>query len=356
MSTKYSVVVIGVGKRGKHHATAFNANPSFEVTGICDLDEQRLAEAGELLGGGVETATDAASLVSSIKPDLLCFCTMPNLRLPFIRMAVDNDAKMVAFEKPLADSSTTAFEMKRIIDSSGIKAVVSHQHRYGDHYRQVKEIAAGGSLGDVHTIYASTPGWMMHMMSHMIDYIRWYNGNVEADWVMGQAAGRGKLSDNHPSPDYMAGVIQFANGVRGIVETGAGAPNIPEVAKWWGRNRIRVMGDQGFAEVLTNGGWRSVTAEGAQQGEGAMNYDKDMPPYVADMAAWLDDDTAVHPCHFESAYKGFEIMMGLCRSAAEGGQVRLPLGDAGDEIAALRRAVPDRPVILAHPDHGEEFK
>ena len=40
---------------------------------------------------------------------------------------------------------------------------------------------------------------------------------------MAQAAGDGKLGDNHPSPDYIAGFINFANGVRGVIELGAGA-------------------------------------------------------------------------------------------------------------------------------------
>jgi predicted dehydrogenase len=197
-----------------------------------------------------------------------------------IRTGVDNGVKMIAFEKPVADSTKAALEIKAMLSGTGVKTVVSHQHRYGVHYRKVKEIVASGALGKVHTIYATSPGWMMHMMTHLIDYMRWYNNNVDAEWVMAQAAGRGKLKDNHPSPDYIAGVIQFANGVRGIVETGAGAPNIPEVAKWWGRNRIRVMGDDGFAEVLTNGGWRAVTKAGATAGEGSMNYAVDMPPYV----------------------------------------------------------------------------
>ena len=37
-------------------------------------------------------------------------------------------------------------------------------------------------------------------------------------WVMAQAAGRGKFSDNHPSPDYLAGVVQFAGVPAGIVD------------------------------------------------------------------------------------------------------------------------------------------
>ena len=36
MSQKYKVIVVGMGKRGMHHATAFNANPRFQVAGLVD--------------------------------------------------------------------------------------------------------------------------------------------------------------------------------------------------------------------------------------------------------------------------------------------------------------------------------
>jgi hypothetical protein len=72
------------------------------------------------------------------------------------------------------------------------------------------------------------------------------------------------------------------------------------------------------------------------------------------MADWLDG-TRVHPCNFDSAYKGFEIMMAFCRSAAQGGQVALPLSGAMDEIEMLRRSVPERKVILAIPSSAKEY-
>jgi predicted dehydrogenase len=356
MSTKYSVVIVGMGKRGKHHSAAFKDSDRFEVTGICDIDEGRLAEAKAELGPNVETSKDAAALTKSLKPDVFCFCTMPHMREQFIKIGIDGGARLIAFEKPVADTTAAGEAVRKLIDGSGVKAVVSHQHRYGVHYAKVKEIAASGALGTIHTIYASSPGWMMHMASHLVDYMRWYNGNAEAEWVMAQAAGAGKLSDNHPSPDYIAGFVQFANGVRGVLEVGAGAPNVPEVGKWWGRNRIRVMGDQGFAEVLTNGGWRSVTAKGgAQSGDGAMNYAHDTPLYVQDMANWLDDDKKVHPCNFDSAYKGLEIMMGMCRSAVDGGQIALPLSGTRNELEDLRKKLSGSKVLLASPDHAAEY-
>jgi predicted dehydrogenase len=356
MPDKYRVMVVGMGKRGMHHAATFAANPRFEVAGICDIDAARL-EAARTKLGSPQTGTDAAKLAAALQPDVFCFCTLPGLRLPMIEAGVGSGAKLIAFEKPVALTSAEAFRMKALLDGAGVKAVVSHQHRYGVHYRQVKEIAASGALGRIHTVYGSATGWMTHMLSHLIDYARWYAGEPEAQWALAQAAGRFKFDDatRHPSPDYIAGVVQFAGNVRGVFEAGAGAPDQPEVAKWWGKNRICVQGTDGFAEVLTNGGWRAVTKSGGfQSGDGAMNYDLDMPPYVQDMADWLDGK-AVHPCNFASAYKGFEIMAAMQRSAAQGGQVALPLGAPADEQALLKAAVPERPVLVSDPVNAKEY-
>jgi predicted dehydrogenase len=343
-----------MGKRGLHHAAAFQANPRFEIAGLCDIDPARL-DAAAAKFGRPPTDADAGRLGAAVKPDVFCFCTLPGLRLPMIRAGIEAGAKLIAFEKPVALTSREAMEMKRLLDAAGVKAVVSHQHRYGLHYRKVRELAASGSLGRIHTVYGSATGWMTHMLSHLIDYARWYAGEPAAVWAMAQAAGRGKFADNHPSPDYLAGVVQFERGIRGWFEAGAGAPDQPEVAKWWGKNRIGVQGTEGFAEALTNGGWRAVSRrDGYQAGEGAMNYDADMPPYVQDMAEWLDGKAA-HPCNFASAYAGFEIMAALQRSAASGGQVALPLSGPADEQALLKTAVPDRTVLVSDPVNAREY-
>jgi len=354
MSSRYKVVVVGMGKRGMHHATAFQANPRFEVAGICDISAERLEAASAKLGVKVAGA-DAAKVAGEAKPDVFCFCTMPNVRSAMIRIGIESGARLIAFEKPVAVDSVEGFEVKRLLDSSGVKAVVSHQHRYGEHYRKVGELIASGALGRVHTVYGTATGWMMHMLSHLIDYMIWYNGGAAAEWVMAQAAGRKKFTDAHPSPDYIGGFIQFSNGVRGIVECGAGAPDVPEVDYWWRKCRIGAQGTDGFAETLTGGGWRAVTKSGACSGGGCMNYDLDMPPYIQEMADWLDDDQKVHQCNFASAWKGFEIMMALSRSAALGGQVALPLAGTANELALLKQHVVDRPVLVSMEANKKEY-
>lgn len=350
----YKVVVVGMGKRGMHHATIFHANPRFEVVGICDIDEAKLQSAAAQLGNPM-TSTDAADLLAKTKPDVFCLTTMPNIRYSMIRLAVEAGVKLIAYEKPMALSMAEARQIMELVRRAGAKTVVSHQHRYGAHYQKVKEIVASGALGRIHTIYAHATGWLLHMATHLIDYMRWYNDGVQAEWVMAQASGRGKLTDNHPSPDYLAGFIHFANGVRGVVEVGAGAPDVPEVDYWWRKARISVQGTDGFAEVLTGGGWRAVTKQGAMQGTGSMDYALDMPPYIEDMARWLDDDRAVHPCNGEDAYKGFEIMMAMVRSVVERRQVALPLPDGAPELEELAKVLPEKPVLLSMPENRTQF-
>lgn len=355
MSDKvYKVVVVGMGKRGKHHAAAFHANPRFTVAGICDIDPARMEQAAADLGNP-KMSTDAAALAAEVKPDVFCFCTLPNIRSEMVKIGVEAGAKLIAYEKPIALTTAEARKIMDLVHQAGVKTVVSHQHRYGKHYQAVKEVIASGAIGRVHTVYGHATGWMGHMMTHLIEYMRWYNDYADAEWVMGQASGRGKLTDIHASPDYIAGIIQFKNGVRGYVETGAGAPDVPEVDYWWRKCRIGAQGTEGFAEVLTGGGWRAVTKNGVLSGDGCMNYDLDMPPYIADMARWLDDDSAVHPCNGEEAYKGLEIMLGITRSVVEGGQVALPLSDGPAELDELARVLPEKPVLLSMEANRKEY-
>ena len=129
--------------------------------------------------------------------------------------------------------------------------------------------------------------------------------------------------------------------MRGVVEIGSLAPDVPEVEYFWHKVRIGAQGTEGFAEALIGGGWRAVTRDsgGPISGPGAWNAQLDQPPYIRDIAVWLDDPSRVHPCNGESAYKGFEIVMAICRSAALRRPVPLPLEPAEPETEMLARVL-----------------
>ncbi len=100
----------------------------------------------------------------ALRPDVFCFCTLPTVRAGMVRLGIECGARLIAMEKPVALTSAEGIEIRDLLAAAGIKAVVSHQHRYGEHYRKVKEIIASGALGRVHTVYGTATGWMMHML------------------------------------------------------------------------------------------------------------------------------------------------------------------------------------------------
>ena len=184
----------------------------------------------------------------------------------------------------------------------------------------------------------------MHMITHLIDYAGWYNDYADPEWVVGQAFGTEKFADVNASPDYICALVQYSNGVRGIFECGAEAPDVPEVDSMWHKCRIGAQGSAGFAEVLTGkegkgGGWRAVTKDGLISGSGAMDYAHDMPLYIQDIAGWLDDPQKIHPCNGETAFKGFQVMLAACRSVVQRGKVTLPLGTGEPELEALKKVL-----------------
>src|SRR5437762_2537602 len=170
----YKAVVVGMGKRGMHHASAFKKNPRFELVGLSDLDGGRLEKAAAELGVK-STSADAAALCRSVEPDIFCFCTPPAVRLPCIEIGVRSGARLIAYEKPIALSMNEGLAIREAVGGGRIKTVVSHQHRYGQHYRKVREIIEAGELGRVHTVYGHALGWTMHLYTHLLDLVRWYN-------------------------------------------------------------------------------------------------------------------------------------------------------------------------------------
>jgi hypothetical protein len=80
-----------------------------------------------------------------------------------------------------------------------------------------------------------------------------------------------------------------------------------------------------------------------------------MPPYIQEMADWLDDDRKAHPCNFQRACLGAEIMLAMQRSAAEDGQIALPLVTGADEQAMLMAKLADRPVQVSCQQNRKEF-
>lgn len=322
----HTVAIVGCGPRGRSHAEAFLANPDrFDRVAVCDLDETRLQTVSSELG--IEnTYADADAMLAAEKPEVFCFCTLPHIRLPMIELGIKHGVKAIAYEKPMATSLAEAEQITTLCAKAGVKTVVSHQHKYGDHWQKAKEIADSGEIGDVHTIHVAAKGRLLEYATHLIDYMIFLNNGARVEWVVGHVHGGEKLGGTHPSPDYAMAQFGFDNGVRGLLDCGALAPDLPGGNSFWLDAGATMYGSDGYAQAIVGSGWRALTkSQGFISGKGGFNVDHDQPLYVRDLADWLDDETKVHPCNGDVTYHGFQAMMAICASALDHQRVELPM-------------------------------
>lgn len=343
---RYKVALLGLGPRGKVHAYGFLDHPGrFELSALCDLNEERLSSAASRFH--IPNAYgDAERMLSEIRPDVFCFATQPDTRLSLIELAVKHRVKAIAFEKPMATSLHEARAITELCVRNGIKAIVCHQQKYLSSMIRLKEMVEAGDIGQVVKIHASTQPWLSQLGTHFMDYMMWINGGARAEWVTGHAHGLSKLSDSHPSPDYLFGQVQFDNGVRGIIECGyLSLRTMDGDDKFWVDNRLTVYGTHGYAWAETDGRWEAFTRSsggspiGGHDDPWAVQHRLIQSPYLEDLADWLDDDAKIHSCNVQTACHGFEILEAMCVSALEHRRVDLPLvGDSTENIYERMRS------------------
>ncbi len=87
MSDMMRVGVIGLGM-GRNHVTGFNAHPQAEVVAICDQQEDRLIEIGDL-NNVPGRYTDAAEMMEKENLDIVSIATPNKFHHPYALMAFE---------------------------------------------------------------------------------------------------------------------------------------------------------------------------------------------------------------------------------------------------------------------------
>src|SRR6266487_2003272 len=231
---RYRSVLVGCGGRGQSHALGLLANPDrFELVALCDQDDARLGALAAKLGISRGYA-DAEAMLAAERPDVLCFATPPAVRLQLVELGVRHGVKAIAFEKPLALSLA---EARRIVTLCG----------------------DGGDIGAIRSFHATARPSMLRVGTHLVDAVLWLGAGARATWVLGQAHGRAAYLEDHPCPDHVAGIVELATGVRGVMEIGSLAPRHLDEANFWEDVTVTVQGSEGYARVVLGSGWEAMT-------------------------------------------------------------------------------------------------
>lgn len=337
------IAQVGCGSRGTQHIDGFMENADrFEYVGLCDLDEAKMKTVAEKYNLQAPLYTDADKMLGETKPDLFCFCTMPDMRLPMVELAAKHNIGAMAFEKPMALSLLEGKKIVEICRGHSIKATVCHQQKYLLSMLKLKQIIDSGEIGEIVETHATSTCSLTDLGTHFTDYLMWANAFSRPLWVVGHVNGRSLLESAHPSPDFYLARMQFENGVHGLVEIGNMAPIYEPGQEIWQVNRLTARGTLGYAWAETTGIWGALTRSSKGEilrgtspgytpenpgGGWSAQFPEAQRLYARDIADWLDGTLEDHPCNVEHAYVGFELINAACASAIEHRRIDLPLSD-----------------------------
>ncbi len=195
--------IIGFGRIGARHAQRINENPAARLVAVCDRKNVRLSEMTSLYEA--ESFPDYRDMLQRDDIDVVCVCSPNGLHCE-MAVAAAEAGKHVLCEKPMAIYAAEGKRMIEAAETRGVHLFVVKQNRYNPPIAKVKEILDRGVLGAVYMIvinvywnrnddYYDDSDWkgskaldggtLYTQMSHFIDLMLWFGGDVSRIDVAG---------------------------------------------------------------------------------------------------------------------------------------------------------------------------
>jgi len=140
--------VIGYGYWGPNLVRNFHETDGARVTACCDINTERLGQA-KVRYPSLEITARFDDLLSDSTVDAVVIATPVATHYEFARRALEH-GKHVLVEKPVAASVAEAESLIEIAAKRGLTLMVNHTFVYTGAVRKMKEIVAGGDLGDLY--------------------------------------------------------------------------------------------------------------------------------------------------------------------------------------------------------------
>lgn len=229
-----NVGVISCSHMAQSHMLAVKNHEQARLVAICDVDEEKLREAGEKLE--VEARyTDYRDLLKHPGLDAVIIVTPDQLHREMAVAALEANLHVLC-EKPLAITREDVAAIVRAAKASDRKLMVGQIARYTPGFIKAKELIDAGELGELYYVeseYAhdylhilSENGWRSDPMRngvvgggcHPVDLLRWIAG----DPIEVTAYGNHKLLPVVPYDDCNIAIMRFPNDVVGKVFVSTG--------------------------------------------------------------------------------------------------------------------------------------
>lgn len=186
MKYKLNVAVIGAGLFGQVHLHAYSQHPRANLAKVCEVNEERAAEAKKKFGA--ETCSDYREIADDDSIDAVSVVT-PDFLHREIVIALAEAGKHVLVEKPLATKICEAREIVQAVRKAGTSLMVDFQNRWGPAFVEAKQRIDNGEFGEpvmanmhlANTLFVprqmlswaagSGPHWFL--FPHIVDMVCW---------------------------------------------------------------------------------------------------------------------------------------------------------------------------------------
>jgi predicted dehydrogenase len=152
--------VVGLGYWGPNLIRNLNEIEGAELNWICDLDQSRL----DLFGRRYPTVSctrDFADLLADPELEAIAIATPVSTHYP-LALAALNAGKHVFIEKPLAASVAEAEELAAVATNHALTLMPGHTFLYSPPVNMIRDLIAGGELGDIYFISMSRVNLGLH--------------------------------------------------------------------------------------------------------------------------------------------------------------------------------------------------
>jgi predicted dehydrogenase len=266
MTNKVRVGIIGTsGWTEAMFLASFKSHPAAEISAICGRNLERAQEMATKYQIP-KVFTDYRELLEEGNLDAVVVATPDDLHYQMTMEALDFDLHILC-EKPVALNAGHAREMYEKAEDKEVVHMVLFTWRWQPHFRYLKQLVDEEKIGRIingslyfladfglEPVYRwradgdRTNGVISDLGAHIIDFSRWYMGEITQ--VNAQLATFVEIPgiDNtsiHPTNDTAAVLLQFKNGAQGVIK----ASSITHGGDRGGTFGVHLYGDRGTLEA-----------------------------------------------------------------------------------------------------------
>ncbi len=263
--------VVGMGIGGSHGARIHQSDLA-ELTAICDSDPERLKWRLETYAREIDAHprgyADFEEMLAAEDLDGVVISTPSGTHHELAVVAARHGVNML-IDKPLDVTVANIDVIDRAVSEAGVLCGVHYQMRFTPGYLAIKKAIDAGEFGRLLMVdvrlkwfrdqaYYDRGGWrgtwamdgggsLMNQGAHPMDLLVWFAGKprkVRGDF--------GALAHDIETEDWAAGIIEFASGVRSVVNTTTNVTLGAEAGRSRDRVWFEVHGTEGSA-FLVNG-------------------------------------------------------------------------------------------------------